>query len=57
MGVKFQKNFVVGRTRKLLDLMKKDGFDSIFIGTGAGLPMFMGIDGEILLEYLRQMNI
>ena len=63
MGVKFQKNYVVGRTRKLLDLMKKDGFDSIFIGTGAGLPMFMGIDGENLVgvfsanEYLTRANL
>ena len=63
MGVKFQKNFVVGRTRKLLDLMKKDGFDSIFIGTGAGLPMFMGIEGENLVgvfsanEYLTRANL
>ncbi len=63
MGVKFQKNFVVGRTRKLLDLMKKDNFDSIFIGTGAGLPMFMGIEGENLVgvfsanEYLTRANL
>jgi len=63
MGVKFQKNYVVGRTRKLLDLMKKDGFDSIFVGTGAGLPMFMGIEGENLVgvfsanEYLTRANL
>ncbi|MDA3861507.1 MAG: NADPH-dependent glutamate synthase [Melioribacteraceae bacterium] len=63
MGVKFQKNYVVGRTRKLLDLMKKDGFDSVFIGTGAGLPMFMGIEGENLVgvfsanEYLTRANL
>ncbi|MEN8193230.1 MAG: FAD-dependent oxidoreductase, partial [Bacteroidota bacterium] len=53
----------VGRTRKLLDLMKKDGFDAIFVGTGAGLPMFMGIDGESLVgvfsanEYLTRANL
>lgn len=63
MGVKFQKNYVVGRTRKLLDLMKKDNFDSVFVGTGAGLPMFMGIDGENLVgvfsanEYLTRANL
>ncbi len=63
MGVKFEKNFVVGRTRKLLDLMKKDKFDSVFVGTGAGLPMFMGIDGEDLVgvfsanEYLTRANL
>jgi len=63
MGVKFQKNFVVGRTRKLMDLMKKDGYDAVFVGTGAGLPMFMGIDGENLVgvfsanEYLTRANL
>ena len=63
MGVKFQKNFVVGRTRKLMDLMKKDNFDAIFVGTGAGLPMFMGISGESLVgvfsanEYLTRANL
>ncbi len=63
MGVKFQKNFVVGRTRKLLDLMKKDGYNSVFVGTGAGLPMFMGIEGENLVgvfsanEYLTRANL
>ena len=63
MGVKFKKNFVVGRTRKLLDLMNKDGFDAIFVGTGAGLPMFMGIEGENLVgvfsanEYLTRANL
>lgn len=63
MGVEFKTNFVVGRTRKLMDLLKKDGFDAIFVGTGAGLPMFMGIDGENLVgvfsanEYLTRANL
>ncbi len=63
MGVEFQTNFVVGRTRKLTDLMDKDGYHAVFVGTGAGLPMFMGIEGESLVgvfsanEYLTRANL
>jgi glutamate synthase (NADPH) small chain len=63
MGVEFRTNFVVGKTRKLEDLMKKDGYDAVFIGTGAGLPLFMGIEGENLIgvfsanEYLTRANL
>jgi len=63
MGVEFQTNFVVGRTRKLTDLMDKDGYNAVFVGTGAGLPMFMGIEGENLVgvfaanEYLTRANL
>ena len=63
MGVEFQMNFVVGKTRKLKDLIEKDGFSAVFVGTGAGLPMFMGIEGENLIgvfsanEYLTRANL
>ncbi len=63
IGVKIDTNFVVGRTRKLTDLMEKDGFDAVFVGTGAGLPKFMGIEGENLTgvfsanEYLTRANL
>ncbi len=63
MGVEFKTNFVVGRTRKLMDLIEKDGYDAVFLGTGAGLPMFMGIPGENLVgvfsanEYLTRANL
>jgi len=63
MGVEFKTNFVVGKTRKISDLLKKDGFDSVFIGTGAGLPLFMGIPGEDLNgvfsanEFLTRANL
>ncbi len=63
MGVKIETNFVVGRTRKLADLMKKDGFEAVFVGSGAGLPMFMGIEGENFVgvfsanEYLTRANL
>jgi glutamate synthase (NADPH/NADH) small chain len=63
MGVTLVPNFVVGRTRKLKDLLEQDGFDAIFIGTGAGLPKFMNIEGENLVgvssanEYLTRANL
>ncbi len=63
IGVEFKTNFVVGRTRKLMDLLNKDGYDAVFVGTGAGLPMFMKIDGENLVgvfsanEYLTRANL
>ena len=63
MGVKIETNYVVGRTRRIVDLVEKDGFDAVFIGTGAGLPKFMGIPGENLVgvysanEYLTRANL
>jgi len=63
LGVKFEMNYVVGRTRRLRDLLEKDGFDAVFVGTGAGLPKFMDIEGENLVgvfsanEYLTRANL
>jgi len=63
MGVEMKTNFVVGRTRKIKDLLEQDGFDAAFIGTGAGLPKFMNIPGENLVgvfsanEYLTRSNL
>jgi glutamate synthase (NADPH/NADH) small chain len=63
MGVEIVCNFLVGRTRLLQDLLEKDGFDAVFIGVGAGLPKFMGIEGENLVgvysanEYLTRANL
>ena len=63
MGVELRTNFVVGRTRKVTDLIEKDGFDAVFIGSGAGLPKFMNIPGENLVgvysanEYLTRSNL
>ena len=48
LGVKFETDVVVGRTITIDNLMDKEGFDAVFIGSGAGLPRFMGIDGENL---------
>ena len=63
MGVKIVCNFIVGKTRTIEQLMNQDGFDAIFIGVGAGLPSFMGIEGENLIgvfsanEYLTRANL
>jgi len=62
MGVKFQKNFIVGKTATFDDL-KEQGFKAFFVGSGAGLPNFMNIPGEnyngILSsnEYLTRVNL
>ena len=61
MGVEVVTDFVVGRTRTLDEL--REEFDAIFVGTGAGLPKFMGIEGENLIgvfsanEYLTRANL
>jgi glutamate synthase (NADPH/NADH) small chain len=63
MGCTLETNFVIGRTRRIVDLLEKDGFDALFIGTGAGLPRFMNIEGENLVgvysanEYLTRSNL
>jgi len=63
MGVKIVCNFIVGRTRTVEQLMTEDGFDAAYIGVGAGLPRFMGIEGESIVgvysanEYLTRSNL
>lgn len=63
MGCELKTNFVIGRTRRIPDLLHEDGFDALFIGTGAGLPRFMNIEGENLVgvysanEYLTRSNL
>jgi len=63
MGVKIECNFIVGKTRTLNRLMNEDGFDAAYIGVGAGLPRFMGIEGESLIgvysanEFLTRANL
>ena len=62
LGVDFQKNIVVGRT-VLVDELIAEGYQAIFIGTGAGLPSFLGIPGENLNnvysanEFLTRVNL
>ena len=62
-GVKFINNVVIGRSITIDELKKEEGFDAVFVGTGAGLPRFMGIPGENYLEvcsaneYLTRINL
>ncbi len=62
MGVKFERNFIVGRTASFDDL-KAEGYQAFFVASGAGLPRFMNIPGEnyngILSsnEYLTRVNL
>jgi glutamate synthase (NADPH/NADH) small chain len=63
LGVKFVMDYVVGKNSTIRELMEKEGFDAVFIGSGAGLPSFMNIPGENLVgvysanEYLTRSNL
>lgn len=63
MGVEFETDVVVGKTVTLDELMGEEGYDAVFIGTGAGLPQFMNIPGEHLNgvysanEFLTRINL
>jgi len=63
MGVEFETNVVVGKTVTIEELMEEEGYDAVFIGTGAGAPQFMGIPGEHLNgvysanEFLTRINL
>jgi glutamate synthase (NADPH/NADH) small chain len=63
LGVKFVMDFVVGRNSTVRELMDSEGYDAVFIGSGAGLPSFMRIPGENLVgvysanEYLTRSNL
>ncbi|WP_315082084.1 NADPH-dependent glutamate synthase [uncultured Clostridium sp.] len=46
LGVKIETNVIVGRTITIDELFEEEGFKAVFIGSGAGLPKFMGIEGE-----------
>ena len=48
LGVKIETDVIIGRTVTIDSLMDKEGFEAVFVGTGAGLPKFMGIPGENL---------
>ena len=63
LGVKIETNVVVGKSVKIDELLEDEGFDAVFIGSGAGLPKFMGIPGEqsngvfSANEYLTRSNL
>ena len=46
LGVKIETNVVIGKSTTVDELLNEEGFDAVFIGSGAGLPRFMGIPGE-----------
>ena len=46
LGVKIECDVIIGRTVTIDQLMDREGFEAVFVGTGAGLPKFMGIPGE-----------
>jgi glutamate synthase (NADPH/NADH) small chain len=63
MGVHVQTNAIIGRTFTIDELMKEEGFNAVYIATGAGLPHFMHIEGEELNgvyaanEFLTRVNL
>ena len=63
LGVKFETDVIVGRTITIDSLLNEEGFSAVFIGSGAGLPRFMGIEGENLNgvvsanEFLTRANL
>ncbi|RME95266.1 MAG: NAD(P)-dependent oxidoreductase, partial [Verrucomicrobia bacterium] len=63
MGVKFQTNVVVGKTVTVDELLNEEGYDAVFVATGAGLPNFLNIPGENLCgvysanEFLTRVNL
>ena len=46
LGVKIEKNVIIGKSITIDELISEEGFEAVFIGSGAGLPKFMGIPGE-----------
>jgi len=63
LGVKIETNVVIGKSTTIDELLNEEGFEAVFIGSGAGLPKFMGIPGEIANgvysanEYLTRSNL
>ncbi|MDO5422850.1 MAG: NADPH-dependent glutamate synthase [Eubacteriales bacterium] len=63
LGVKIETNVIIGKSITIDELMEEEGFEAVFIGSGAGLPMFMGIPGEqangvfSANEYLTRNNL
>jgi glutamate synthase (NADPH/NADH) small chain len=63
MGVEFETNVVVGKSVTIDELMRNEHFDAVFVATGAGLPVFLGVPGEHLNgvysanEFLTRVNL
>ncbi len=63
LGVKIETNVIIGKSVTIDELIENEGFDAVFVGSGAGLPKFMGIPGETASgvfsanEYLTRSNL
>ncbi len=63
LGVEIKSNFVIGMTRTIDELIEMEGYDAVFVGTGAGLPYFLNVPGENLNgvysanEFLTRVNL
>ncbi len=63
LGVRIEKNVIIGKSITIDELISEEGFEAVFIGSGAGLPKFMGIPGEnangvfSANEYLTRSNL
>ena len=63
MGIEFQTNVVIGKTLTIDELLREQGYDAVFVATGAGLPKFMNLPGEHLggvysaNEFLTRVNL
>lgn len=63
LGVEFETDVIIGRTLTVDELLDNEGYDAVFVGSGAGLPRFMGIEGENLNgvfsanEFLTRVNL
>ncbi|MBI4860812.1 MAG: NADPH-dependent glutamate synthase [Candidatus Riflebacteria bacterium] len=63
LGVEIHTDYVIGKTETVEQLLSEGGFDAVFIGSGAGLPLFLGVPGENAIgvyssnEYLTRVNL
>jgi glutamate synthase (NADPH/NADH) small chain len=63
LGVRLERNFIIGKTATVDELMRDEGFDAVFVGSGAGLPLFLNVKGENGVgvysanEYLTRSNL
>jgi glutamate synthase (NADPH/NADH) small chain len=63
MGVEIKTDWVIGKSATVLELVEEYGYDAVFLGTGAGLPYFLGVPGENLIgmlsanEFLTRVNL
>ncbi len=63
LGVRLERNFIVGKTATIDELIEEEGYDAVFVGSGAGLPSFCGVPGENSVgvysanEYLTRSNL